>query len=478
MRLFTPLLTKGERLTERRPARFNWLDTMAVPMVVGVMEAQFGVLGFVIGALLFTGKSEPPLLLEGGVILIWWSTYWWAFVVKRGIQPRLGEERAQLVYVPALPVIYLLVVGLHPPFAAGIPQLIATGILSLSFWWRGKVRVEKGGQEESLLVIFQIGFGTLLALLLLVVVYPAFSHTPLFDALGMVLPVFGLSGFAALSVSYLNTKYSSPNASRGLRTQFARTGLLTLFFLAAIAAFTMILSVAAFGPLEALFAPLLTIVRAWYFWLLGFLFAQPGPPPRPLKLKLTPTPGIDAQPEKHAPPVSPLVDEALRLLAIIGIALLTLVVLVAVVWMILHILRGRIDENEIQKSIPASARRRPPKEVRKAREPLNAASARARYREFLQAMAWRGEDAGRRRANETPLEYQYRLLAALEPTRQTYAGKSPDDAMILEELTQAYLLERYGEKDVDPRKLTYLRRWVPLLIKRLIPRLRNKQLRK
>lgn len=88
-------------------------------------------------------------------------------------------------------------------------------------------------------------------------------------------------------------------------------------------------------------------------------------------------------------------------------------------------------------------------------------------------MAWRGGDEGRRRANETPLEYQSRLLTTLETTKQTYPARTPDDARILDELTQAYLLERYGEKRVEQEKLSYLGRWVPVLIKRLVRRMRE-----
>jgi hypothetical protein len=89
-------------------------------------------------------------------------------------------------------------------------------------------------------------------------------------------------------------------------------------------------------------------------------------------------------------------------------------------------------------------------------------------------MAWRGGIAGKRRPNETPLEYQSRLLTALEAEGEMHPGKTPDEARILEELTQAYLLERYGEKRVEKEKLGYLGRWVPVLIKRMARRMGKK----
>jgi Na+-transporting methylmalonyl-CoA/oxaloacetate decarboxylase gamma subunit len=473
MRLFTPLPTKDESLAERTSPRFNWLETLAVPLVVGVMEAQFGVLGFVIWALLFTGKSEPPLLLEGGVIVIWWSTYWWAFVVKRGIQPRLGEERAQLVYLPALVMIYLLVVGLHPPFVASVPQLIGAGILSLSFWWRGKVRVEKEGQEESLLLVFQVGFAVLLGVLAIALAYPPPTHAFLLETLNAVVPLFCLSGFVALSFMYLSSMYSPRGGSKrnASRTRVTRTGLLVLFFLVAIVASTLLLSVVAFEPLEVMFSPWLAPVRAFFLWLLRFLWAQPDS--SKLRRKPPRVPGIDRPPPKpRRPPPTPDVMEGIwRLLLVIGIVLLVLFILVVLLWILQRILQS--DEDEIREGIsvqPTRKKRQQQQTMRRMREALDAASARARYREFLQMMAWRGGNERKRRPCETPLEYQQRLLTYIAPDKQVHAVDTPDDTRILEELTQAYLLERYGEKQVDARRLAYLRKRVPRLTRRLIPK--------
>lgn len=333
MRSFPPLMT-GRRLPEQPLARFSWLGDMVVPLAVGVMEAQFGVLAFVFGALLFTDKSEPMPLIEVGIILVWWSMYWWALIVKRGIQPRFGERYANLAYFLALFVIFTPLIGMHPAFVESVPEIICVSILSLVFWRRGMARVEKGSQEELLPVIFQVGFGTLLCFMLIVVVYPPFSQAILFDALRTIVPLFCLSGFAALSLSYLRAMYSGQSARSGSRVQFTRTGVLLLFFLAAIAALTMILSVTAFVPLEALFAPLLDKARELYSWLLSLLFARPVEILR--HARRLQMPGIDVIPEKHGP-FSHLVEESLTLLLIIGLALLALVVLIAVVWIILSI---------------------------------------------------------------------------------------------------------------------------------------------
>lgn len=75
-------------------------------------------------------------------------------------------------------------------------------------------------------------------------------------------------------------------------------------------------------------------------------------------------------------------------------------------------------------------------------EPLAADSARARYRAFLQTMAERGQDMGRR-PNETPDEYQQRLLLLM---KQTPIEDIPLAPTAIEELTHAYVWERYGGK--------------------------------
>ncbi len=97
-------------------------------------------------------------------------------------------------------------------------------------------------------------------------------------------------------------------------------------------------------------------------------------------------------------------------------------------------------------------------------EPLDPASARARYREMLQALATSDATLARTPA-ETPAEYEARLYAYLEEPALSSDGAS--ESLILEELTQAYTRERYGGKHTDQRQRTRLQNRVPQLIARL-----------
>jgi hypothetical protein len=107
-------------------------------------------------------------------------------------------------------------------------------------------------------------------------------------------------------------------------------------------------------------------------------------------------------------------------------------------------------------------------------EPLDPTSARARYREFLKELANTQSDLARQSA-ETPTEYEVRLLAHLgnrpSPTQDVaHNNDGPVDSAILDELTHAYVSERYGGKPTEHRLRAYLQAWVPRLVMRLTGR--------
>jgi uncharacterized protein DUF4129 len=104
-------------------------------------------------------------------------------------------------------------------------------------------------------------------------------------------------------------------------------------------------------------------------------------------------------------------------------------------------------------------------------ERLDPESARARYREMLQAIA---EAKGflTRKPAETPVEYETRLREHLQdegPNAQHLVGDKdvPTDTIILDELTRAYVRERYGSKRTEQHKRMQLQVWVPRFIERL-----------
>jgi len=100
-----------------------------------------------------------------------------------------------------------------------------------------------------------------------------------------------------------------------------------------------------------------------------------------------------------------------------------------------------------------------------ALDTLDPDSVRARYRELLHAVATE-KSALARQASETPAEYETRLLPHLGTPDDS--SQNGTDTALLDELTQAYMLERYGSEHAGERTRQHLRMRVPHLIARLI----------
>ncbi len=105
-----------------------------------------------------------------------------------------------------------------------------------------------------------------------------------------------------------------------------------------------------------------------------------------------------------------------------------------------------------------------------ALESLPSDSARAHYRELLQALATQSTNLARR-PEETPREYEARLLTLIQKTSPAEAQQDdlPPDPQLLDELTRAYAMERYGGKRSSLPHAAHLSAWVPSFIKRLKP---------
>jgi hypothetical protein len=124
--------------------------------------------------------------------------------------------------------------------------------------------------------------------------------------------------------------------------------------------------------------------------------------------------------------------------------------------------REGLDRNQILRA------RRQNRRQRQQAVPLAALdsdSMRARYRDFLAAMAARGENFTRR-PQETPAEYQQRILHAARDIPAPGDTNTPVDSAILDTLTRAYSLERYGGRRARDEQHTFLRRWIPHLVQR------------
>lgn len=152
----------------------------------------------------------------------------------------------------------------------------------------------------------------------------------------------------------------------------------------------------------------------------------------------------------------------LLLLAILGAALL--------VALVISLIRAR------QRYQPASPRRRPARRHRASGQehvvpPLeeNGDSIRAVYRQLLQATAEAGAAVARREA-ETPAEYRARLQTLLAADTPETPGDLPVDTTpaMLDDLTGAYIRERYGDEPTEAPRRSAIRAGLDGLIARLV----------
>lgn len=438
------------------------------------METQPIVLVLLCGSLFFTGKSNDLLLEEGSTLLLLLSLYWWAMLIKHIIQPALSEKWAGLLHLPSLLATFAIIEGIHSALFNNALGIFLSVILVGWLWQRSIYRAAIGLQEEQLVTSFKIGFVVLLAALL----FASLNTNPLYKilltVLAYALPVFFASTLAALSFRRLGTikRVYVHRSFVDTQINLTRTWLGTLMFLLVIMAVSsMILVVFAFQPLLIIFSPLEDILRMLYSWILSFFRPSQA---KQLNHHLGPIPHNSAQPQ----PQYVYLPAILLLILVVVLSLLALFILIMLFLFIRGILRKwnrtrATGEDEVRESLSIRSILRERRQRRHGRskvvlEQLDTTSARTRYRELLQAMAWHRDALGRR-PGETPAEYQTRLLASIKEfshnEEQQYS--TPPDAAILDELTAAYTLERYGGKRTDHSRRAYLRQWVPILVKRL-----------
>lgn len=288
----------------------------------------------------------------------------------------------------------------------------------------------------------------------------------LLTMLPFALLLFCLSGLVALSFTHLD-ELRTAHAHRfsgNIRTSPTRIGIQTsLGLLATLTALMLVLVATTFQPLAWLFSPLTNALRALIAWLSSILKYTSPPPPNCLYGACSPPRGPSYYFSSSNMSSSP---------AIVGLSLLAFFVLAVIVWFVWRALHGRKNnrnDDETRERLPVrktlKARRSSKGRLKSELEPLAPTSVRAHYRAFLQAMARRGKEEHMRRPDETPAEYQARLLAGARPAAQS--DEAPTDAAILNTLTRAYARERYGGKPPTANQQTYLRRWVSLLVRRL-----------
>jgi Domain of unknown function (DUF4129) len=378
---------------------------------------------------------------------------------------------------------------------------VLVGIVLVTWLWRrGMQRAQTGFEYGQLALSFKVGFGVLLGMLLIVIALPELPA--LHDVLGRSLPIFFLSGLIVLSLARLGAIRSAHRALDGSQADPTRAWLLALtifavVLLALVIAIEAIFSFSSFELVLRALAPLWNALGTLVGWLLsGFIIVVLSPifalvtflfdlitqhgaaKQKPQSLGLRPSPIRQPWSAQTIPPA---------LLAIGRWVFLALVAIVVLLVVQASLRRWFIrsdgeDVEEVREGLDARSLlgqhwrewwtrwRRKPHAV-PSLEPLDPASARARYRELLQAIAEAKGDLARNPA-ETPAEYEVRLLTHLgsgvQPLQElAQADNAPHDAAILDELTRAYAHERYGGKQTDERTRTDLRTWVPHLVMRL-----------
>jgi uncharacterized protein DUF4129 len=468
--LTTSVMKRVRPLAQDRPT-FNWIEILAVPITTSIMETPPIALLLLFGSVLFTGKSEASPLEAGSIFLLLLGLYWWAMLVKQVMQHNLSKRRAIILHLLGLCVALAVTVGTHRSLIENMPALIIAGALIIWFWQRGMSRVQAGLNEEQLITSFKAGFFALLAMLLLAATDVA-STKGLLAVLAYALPLFFLSGLITLSFTRLgsiNREYRHRRSSPGGSQADPTRGWLILLLLlwGAIVALLVILGLFTFQPLQMLLSPLwsaLGTLFGWIVFLFDLLIHKPQKLP-PHGHRIEPPPRHPLPPQPYSNPFL-----AVMLLILVLVVLLLVILVVLRQW---YIIRNSASEDEIREGLSVRSILRARREKRQKRskvmlEPLDPTSARARYRELLQTMARQGNELGRR-LNETPTEYQTRLLTLFKKTsaEETQKDGTPSDAAILDELTRAYALERYGGKHTDQSQQAYLRRWVSHLVKRL-----------
>lgn len=468
------------------------------------MEAQ--PIALVIALLTFVVARNAAAAPVGaaGVALIGLTLLWWALFVEHRIQRSPKGRRLAWLHMPGWFVVLGVTLGIFLLPSAitwqDVPAVLLLTILVTWLWRRNMHRIQTGLEYEQFSISFKLSFGVLLGILLLAIVFPELQV--LRDDLAVSLPLFFLSGLVTLSLVRLGAIRNARRSSDGELSDPTRTWLLglTLFGLILVALVFVVESIFSFSSFEmglTALTPVWNALGTVVSWILSAIIIVVVTPLYYLFsfiLGLLVHSGNTHQQQQAGlkPPFQQKWDPHAIPPGIIAIGrwvflVLALVVLFFVVraslrrWFTRESDEGVEEEREgldarslLGESWRAWWNRRRRKRSGLALEPLDPTSARARYRELLQAVVREKGDLARKPA-ETPAEYEARLLAYLggeKPSSSNliHNGERATDAAILDELTGAYTRERYGGKRTDDRQRAYLQTWVPRLVERLTGR--------
>lgn len=433
------------------PARFNWIDLLAVPIAASAMEAQPIAAAIFVCSLVLTGGLNAFPFGPGTIFLLILGLRWWMRFAKWFGERGQQGPRVRLLFAFGLAASFALIIATHLALLDNLPALSLTGILVIALWWLNLQRLRTGRQDEQLLRSFKAGL-LILLVVLLCALDPVYSI--LLNTLIYALPIFFLSSLVAFSFNRLSS-IKEEYLRHPMQADPTRPWSLLLLSLSIM--LVSILFALEFPILQffsLIFSPLRNPLMAFFGWLAALFNVIPEPPVRSRK----PIPRI--------PPGHVIAPTHVGIwVAVIGF-LLIFAICVAVIIIVLRAwyagYRNRRDELHKAVSVRAVLRERRRKRQRAREAALDPASARAHYRAFLRAMTQRGQHLARQ-PDETPLEYQTRLIASSETAPEQSARDTPP--ALLEGLTSAYVLERYGGKRSRPGRYSAARNWLAELVR-------------
>ncbi len=436
------------------------------------METQPIWLVLLLLASAFAGQNAAPLLDPVSITLLLLGLQWWAMLVRYLVRRRnLSVEWMEVFSVSGLCLAFALALLTHLHLLNAIAALAVVAGLIVWFWRRGLRLARLERSDEYLITSFKVGFIAVLVVLAITSIYfsPIYQsdlpYTALHEFVARGLIIYFLSGVLCLSLARISF-IRRENAYRA----FGASRDPTRLWLLVLTLFWGVVTVAAFALEIFSFAAILAVTT--WFWnglaalvewllslispLLAFLLHLLAPLFPPMVTHLRSAPPRTHTISHHAPPPQ-LPADVLNLLRLL-LLLALLAVFVLVIRSILRRLRLHVDEESeeerenlsmqsILRERPGQRRKSRQKNEEDALEPLAPDSVRARYRELLQALAEQGTSLAHQPA-ETPAEYEARLLALLKKTAsaQEDGDSALSDAMLLQQLTHAYMQERYGEK--------------------------------
>ncbi|HEV2582167.1 MAG TPA: DUF4129 domain-containing protein, partial [Ktedonobacteraceae bacterium] len=415
-----------------------------------------------------TGKNAPLVLDPATILLLLLGLHWWAIGVRKFQQPISSETRTLLFHLGGPCLALALVVGMHLSLIDQPLALFLTTIVVLWCWLRGMTRTRASRRDEHMKTVFQRAFFMMLAFVMLSALVPSLA-TELLAPLTLALPLFFLSGLVLFSLLRLKTtgqayqrrftqdQRADPTRLWSVLVTVFWTSMVTLAFFVETAAFPLVLVL-----LAPLLAPLASAFRNLNAFLDALLQQKPIAP-------LIIHKKITLLKQLPAPPFHNPVLVVILTLITFGMMGLILVIVIKIWHSNYHYTRE--DETRQGIALRAVRKERQQKRASSAREQLDPISVRAHYREFLRLMARQGTSL-ERFPYETPSEYQQRLYSVLESLPPQQQERFPD--AILDELTGAYMQERYGGKRLDDRPYTYWHTRIRALVKRFRRRSRKR----